>query len=81
MTRKRHRESRDLQSREKVNAVVARMDQLDDERRTELEWRGGEAVVREVDRVDGTELARFTLLPDAAGHYLLDMGLTLSEVD
>jgi hypothetical protein len=72
---------RPMVDRDTLVAVVDRMNERDTERRTELRWRGGEALIREVDRVDGTELWQGVMSPNADGRYLLDMGLTLAEVD
>lgn len=72
---------RPIVDRDTLVAVVARMNERDDERRTDLEWRGGEAVIREVDRGDGTELWRGVMSPDSDGNYLMDMGLTLAEIN
>jgi hypothetical protein len=69
-----------LVDRDSLAAVTARMNELDDERRVGVMWTDTEAVVRELDGVDGGELNRFALPVDASGRVHLRIGLTFVEV-
>ncbi|SLJ23059.1 Uncharacterised protein [Mycobacteroides abscessus subsp. abscessus] len=70
--------------RDTLTAVIDRMnarDEADGDWRTDLRWDGDDAVIRQVDLHTGDEEWELTINPDADGHYLLDMGLTVAQVD
>lgn len=67
-----------------LRAVISRLAEITEDRHVQIAWDAGNAATfteydNNSDGTRGTLITEHTMRPNAAGHYLLDLGLTLYQ--